>query len=141
MPETKEMTDKTKTDLEIITGNDSEEVEIRGRKIRVEPVKLKNLPAFSRASVKIFGLFSGTGGQPDFLKIAENMDAVGEVLQAGTGLTAEEVGELDASEALALLSSVVGVNASFFVSGVLPAVQGFTKNLTSALAGRTQSSS
>lgn len=129
MPGTKE-----KTDLEILTGNDFQEVGIKGNKIRIEPVKLKNLSAFSRASKDVFGFFAG--GEIDFQGISERLESVSGILVAGSPLSEEEVGELDASEAVALLSAIVAVNASFFVSSVLPAFQGGLKTLVGAMAGR-----
>lgn len=123
-----------KTDLEILTGNDYEEVEIRGEKIRIEPVKVKNLSAFATASRSISGVFMN--GFSDAERMEQSINSITEIIVAGSPLSAGEVAELNATEALAVFSAVISVNTSFFVSSVLPAFQGGLKTLTDAMAGR-----
>lgn len=90
---------------------------IGGKNVTVAPLKIKQLPAFTRAiGPAAHALFSG-----DMLgAVAAHGEAIITAVAVATGEDEAWLGDLDADEFLLLAGDVLEVNADFFAHRVTP---------------------
>ncbi|SFL93301.1 DUF6631 family protein [Nitrosomonas communis] len=106
--------------------------------IDITPIKIGELPAFSRAVQPIAAHLSAS---PDWLAlIAEHGDALIEALTIAARRPRDWVAELELDDAVKLASTVFEVNADFFIQRLLPSVMEAAARLETRMAGRMPSS-
>lgn len=101
-----------------------------GETIDVLPLKVRQIPAFSRAiapSLQALAANNWVGA------LALHGEALIEACAAATGRSSEWLGELDPDEFLALVTAVLEVNGDFFVRRLLPAIEQAAASLTRIL--------
>ncbi len=108
-----------------------------GKTIDVLPLRVRQIPGFTRAVVPVLGPL-GTGDLATAIAVGGE-DLVSAVAIA-TGEPEDWLGELLPDEFLALVTAVVEVNADFFARRVLPALNAATET-TLATLGVTRSPS
>lgn len=103
---------------------------IGGREIEVEVLRMRQIPAFTRAVASPWPLIvSG-----DYLAvIVEFHDDALEAVRIATGLEAGFLDDLRPDEFLQLVSAVFEVNLDFFARAVFPAAKTLGQNLTKAM--------
>lgn len=94
---------------------------IGGEAIDLTPIKVGELPAFSRAIQSVVAGLSDS--QPDWiLLISEHGDAVIDAVAIATRRPREWVAGLDLDDAVSLADAVFEVNADFFIRRLLPSI-------------------
>jgi hypothetical protein len=110
-------------------------VNVGGRVVKILPLKVRHLAAFQRAATSEVMAELLTGRIMEAL--AAHEDAMVDLARIGSGLTADEVADLDGAEFVRLLGAVVEVNVDFFHRAILPellkAQQGLADILTRLL--------
>lgn len=128
------MTDNSFAALPPVTTS----IVIAGETIDITPIKIGELPAFSRAVQPIAAHLSTS---PDWLVlIAENGEALIDALAIATRRPREWMATLELDDAIKLASKVFEVNADFFIQRLLPSVTEAAARLEARMPGRMPSS-
>lgn len=111
---------------------------IGGKNVTVAPLKVRQIPAFTRAISPIMGpLLAG-----DMLAaVSVGGEDLVRAIAIATGEPEDWLGDLLPDEFIQLAAAVVEVNADFFVHRVMPELTRTTSHLTTALIGQTPSPS
>jgi hypothetical protein len=111
---------------------------IAGEMIELTPIKIGELPAFSRA---VQPLAIHLSASPDWLAlIAEHGDTLINALVIATRRPREWITALELDDAVRLASTVFEVNADFFIQRLLPSVTEAAARLEARMPGRMPSS-
>ncbi len=102
-----------------------------GGTIRIEPLRVGQLPAFLRAIRPIMEAVRGQGaGDPEEIDLVpvfmEAPEAFIEAIGVATGLDRETLDALGMDDLVALARAVIEVNTDFFVRRVAPLLKGET---------------
>ena len=103
---------------------------IGGKNVTVAPLKVRQIPAFTRAITPVMGLL--TGGNL-LAAVASAGDDLIQAVSIATDEPATWIGDLEADEFLQLAAKVLEVNADFFVHRVAPAMTNASQTLTRIL--------
>ncbi|SFM13025.1 hypothetical protein [Nitrosomonas communis] len=111
---------------------------INDETIDITPIKIGELPAFSRAVQPIVAHLSAS---PDWLAlVAEHGEPLINALTIATRRSREWIAGLELDDAIKLASTVFEVNADFFIQRLLPSVTEAAARLEARMAGRVPSS-
>ncbi len=108
-------------------------VKLGEREVAITPIKVRELPAFTRAISPIFAALGQGLDVPTLL--AAYPESVIEATAIGARLPIEEVRELDLDGLLALAFAVLEVNADFFARRIAPALEAGSTRLAKKLDG------
>lgn len=104
---------------------------VGGRDVEVGVLRMRQLPAFSKAIADPFPLIV----MGDYLAVVmQYSEQVTEALRVATGLDAKFLGDLTPNDFLKLASAVFEVNLDFFARAVLPAAKAMGQMMTTALS-------
>ena len=111
---------------------DVKEIEIAGKAVKISPLKIRQIPGFSRAIGPVSTMLFGG-------------DMMGAIAMHGEGLikavaiaieqTEDWIGDLPPDEFLHLATAVVEVNGDFFVRRVRPALEETIEKVTKVMRG------
>ena len=106
--------------------------------IELTPIKMGELPAFSRAVQPIAAHLSAS---PDWLAlIAEHGDTLIDALVIATRRPREWIAALELDDTIRLASTAFEVNADFFIRRLLPSITEAAARIEARMPGLTQSS-
>lgn len=103
---------------------------VGGKQIAVRPLKIKQIPAFTRAVAPVMGLLTG-GDLLSAVGIAG--DDLIKAVSIATHEPVEWLGDLEADDFVKLASTVLEVNADFFVRRLTPEINRASASLTRIL--------
>lgn len=108
-------------------------VALRGLTVEFLPLKMRQVPSFTRAITPILPLVQ----EERYAEaVAANYETVRDAVCIATGLTAPAVDDLYPDDFVALAGAVMELNLDFFARHVLPSVQGQARaTMMAALAG------
>jgi len=127
------------TDLFVIAP-ESMKVRFHGRDVEISPLKVGQMPAFTRAIKPIAGSLTQavSGGGIDAALIIEIMaqgEHLVEAISIATGVPTTELNETTPDELVALASSALKVNGDFFKGRLTPAILAAVKAHQPAMSG------
>ena len=106
--------------------------------IELAPIKIGELPAFSRAVQPIAAYLSAS---PDWLVLfAEHGDTLIDALVIATRRPREWIAALELDDTIRLASTAFEVNADFFIRRLLPSITEAAARIEARMPGLTQSS-
>lgn len=111
---------------------------IGGKKISVSPLKVRQIPSFTRAVAPVMGLLTG-GDMIAALGIAG--DDLVKAVSIATNEPVDWLGDLDADDFVKLASTVLEVNADFFVHRLTPEITRASESLSKILGATLSPSS
>lgn len=119
---------------------DAVKVRFRGRDVEISPLKVGQLPAFSRAVKPVAGSLSQaiSGGGVDAALIMEIMsqgEHLVEAISIATGVPTEELNDSTPDELVGLASMALKVNGDFFKGRLTPAILAAVKAHQPAMSG------
>jgi len=111
---------------------------IGGERIELTPIKVGEVPAFTRAvQPAVATLSSSLSASPDWLALlAEHGEAVIEAVAIASRRPPEWVAGLALDEAVRLAEAVFEVNADFFIRRVLPSMTEAAARVSQTLGAR-----
>ena len=127
--------------LEAIEPGDIRTVSTASGDIVVEPLRIGQLPAFTRAIRSCGGLLLAVadGAEPDAMlfQIAEHGDAIIEACAVATRQDVTRIADLTPDEFIALIAAVIGVNRDFFARRMNPELLARVAHLAGRPTGTT----
>ncbi len=113
-------------DLSVIAP-EAAKVIFRGRDVEISPLKVGQLPAFTRAIKPIAGALQGAlaGGALNAsltLEILADGESLVEAISIATGVPAAELNDSTLDDMVGLASAVLKVNGDFFKGRLTPAI-------------------
>jgi len=127
--------------LEAIEPGDIRTVSTASGDIVVEPLRIGQLPAFTRAIRSCGGLLLAVadGADPSALLdvIADHGDAVIEACAVATREDVKRIADLTPDEFIALIAAVIGVNRDFFARRMNPELLARVAHLAGRPTGTT----
>ena len=118
-----------------------QQLTLAGEPIEITPLRVGELPAFTRAITPISSAFSA---EPDWVRLmSHNGDALIEALAIAARRPAQWVGGLALDEGIALAEAIFEANLDFFIHRVVPMIVGSSTRIVQTLSslGPTVSSS
>ncbi|MFO1369822.1 MAG: hypothetical protein U1F46_12565 [Marinagarivorans sp.] len=118
-----------------------QQLTLAGETLDITPLRVGELPAFSRAITPISNAFSA---EPDWMRLmSHNGDDLIEVLAIAARRPAQWVGGLALDEGIALAEAIFEANLDFFIHRVVPMIVGSSTRIVQTLSslGPTASSS
>lgn len=103
--------------------------------VLVLPIKVKQLPAFTKAIVPLIANL--VAGDSPLLMIADRAEDVIAAVAVGTGMDVDAINALDVDDLVKLASAVIEVNLDFFMRKVLPQVNLASERITKMTDGKT----
>lgn len=107
-------------------------VKVGGRVIEVTPIRVAELPAMLRACEPIFALLAGGDMQAALMRDPES---VIQAIAIGARVPRADLDAFELDDLLLLGSTVLQVNADFFVRRLAPAFIEASEKVTAVLAG------
>lgn len=118
-----------------------QQLTLAGEILEITPLRVGELPAFSRAITPISAAFSA---EPDWVRLmSDNGDDLIEVLAIAARRPTHWVGGLALDEGIALAEAIFEANLDFFIHRVVPMIVGSSTRIVQTLSslGPTVSSS
>lgn len=127
-------------ELEVISPKEVT-VKFNGEEIKVSPIRMGKLQAFTAAVKPIaFELMGALEGSADWLSIVErHADKLIDAVHIATGVPRETLNDCDPAEFIQLATAVIQVNTDFFVHRLLPTVRVAVERLTKTVKAGQQS--
>lgn len=119
-------------DLETLLDPEPGWVTVAGEEIAVVPIKVRQLPAFSRAAKPLLARL-GNGEHLDLALLVSEIERVIELVVIATERERAWVDDLDLDQLILLAEKVVEVNAAFFGQRTLPALNRAIRDLNACL--------
>jgi hypothetical protein len=102
-----------------------------GRRVDILPLRLRQMPAFTRAAKPVAGLLFIADY---FTLLEEHPEVASDIIQTYLGWDAEVVGALFQDETVRLISAIYEVNGDFFIQRLRPAMTQATEGAAAQIA-------
>lgn len=125
-------------ELDLLAGGPEVVLQVGGKAIRVSPIRVRELAAFTRAMQPVMGEIQHEIQGRDFVGAAMRLAAyhtehVVDIVATGARLDRDWVLDRSVPELLELVSAVLAVNWDFFVRAVMPSLQAAVERIAATL--------
>lgn len=101
-----------------------------GQTLHIAPASISNLAAMLRDGKDVY---AALGDQPLTQLFADHTEALIDICTHGTGISRDDIADMNGDEFLSVLSAVLEANADFFIHRLRPALESLFSQLHTAI--------